>query len=510
MSGRNIWRSKEDVLRDLAQFTGIPNGVDDFIVSGERPPPPRRIEEDEGLDYRFCDAENTPSNTNNGPDLVGISEMLRLVNEYNDTDAEESSQSKSVDQIVTISKLNPHVPEFIPKSVTACSPSNEQCKDVVNNENNKLSGSNKTYHVSNSINKRDDNIDVISVEKRNDISKLKLKNCDSVIANGITDSRDVKDISSQSITEKGNNEKDCDDIDIEKRIDISKLNPDEINHMTKKLRNKISSVSKSDNLQGKRDRNVAIATLLKLYSAEPNKLKSLSPEKLLAPEKSVKHESDGQPLLFTPEYFEMSIAKGSPEETKPKSFTDIKKTIPLTVEKDAPSESNESRIEETDSSKESFSSSSNSRLEDPEVRQSIEKVTKWFDEPKSLKSVSPMKSIRKGPAVFLGPISFKRKDSPKSPVSDESKRSTPTKSNSTAHVAHYKPSKYAEDLRKIYSERNKDIDKRNQDIWTALEIKMKEKEERMRKVRLEKSLSSSQDVSSSQDDTSQDDNDSKR
>ncbi|RVE49999.1 hypothetical protein evm_005352 [Chilo suppressalis] len=440
----------------------------------------------EEMSCRFRDTEPLPNGFDQGPDLVGIRQMLQMVNNFDEVEEDKSEPLEKAQEVIQISKLNPNVPEFVPKASASSSPKNKESEYVSNEISGNINiDSPNVLTAVNKCNKEKD-CNVVNIKKNGNVL---LNNCNNVNGSNKLDSP----VSMSSDIGNCNKNEDCKDINIDKRIDISKLKPYEITDMTKKLKSKIIDSSQKD-ARSKRERNVAIATLLKLHSSKP-KASNIPLENI-----------DEKPILYTPEYFEKSIPKAPSKEVQ--SICEINAEIaPQNTAHDHSFKTMDKNFcANTDSPKpaSSISSKSNTPVpENPDIRQSIEKVNKWFEKP-----TTPERFLtkQKGPSIYLGPISFKKKNTSKSPLCDDSKRVTPVKEITLNKVTHYRPSKYAEDLSKKYTERNNnkpiEIKTTDNNIWARVEMQMKAKEERMKKEQLLKSPSSA----SARDDSSQDDN----
>ncbi|XP_028157843.1 probable serine/threonine-protein kinase nek3 [Ostrinia furnacalis] len=393
MSCHDRWRSKADILEDLAEVTGQYTDVEEkYVVVGEGPPPVRRMEDDEEFNLRFSAADdpNVIHFENNGPDLKGITQMLRMVDEFDrPSDTVTCVPNIQSDFTLTISKLDPNVPEFVPKCANNSSPSinvnvsDKQCKNENNNNN---SSKNRTHNGKSDIN-----------DSSND--------------------------------------------------GIDKRNPskEEIEVISTQLRKKIIDVSAKEDLHAKKEKNVAIAALLKLYTTPRSE-----------EEKPIK--------LMTPSYFVSAPAAAVPvDDSESTSNADA-----------SPAELESSTLESSSRSGRTSpkSESDPPHVMDPNIQKSINKVNDWLHKPESPKP--------KGPTLSLGPIYFKKKNSGKS--SDDSRSSSSSTVNLTPSLdISFKPSKLAEDLTKEYNQRAKASEKReatsrDDNIWDVAMRKMKEKE----------------------------------
>ncbi|CAG4950259.1 unnamed protein product [Parnassius apollo] len=377
------WYTKKDVLNDLAHAMGgrVKDLEEQYILVGEQPPPPCRSgeEDDDEFLLRLNGAlgDKTANENENGPDLAGIQEMLRMVDKYQRSDSDENNKTSFQDNTCTtiaISKLNPDVPEFVPKN----SISTESIK----------------------VETHANEIDELNCNYNNKIKKLEVSG------------------SKENITEKND--------------------PVKLKEISQKLKNKISSPSKSDCLKIKRERNLAISTLLKIHS-------------------SASVLDDKSPKLITPAYFEKPCPT---EPLNDKAFQNGQK--------------------KSTSSTSSFSKGSienvvldtkNSNI-NHEVEESVAKVYNWLN--KDEKPSPP------GSALYLGPVTFKKKEKvkPKTPANTSYK----TAANQTV-AATFVPSEYANKLTQSYMERVKAKEEKSMDIWTKLEKRLKAKDEEIIKRR---------------------------
>ncbi|CAH2036815.1 unnamed protein product, partial [Iphiclides podalirius] len=140
------WHTKEDVLDDLAQVMGneIKELDEQYILIGEQPPPPSCTSneaDDHEIYLRLYGAlgDKLINDDTKGPDLSGITEMLRMVDDYhcsnNNKDEAHILQSCNKTGIV-ITKLNVDIPEYIPENASH----KENTKVEVNTENKTKNG----------------------------------------------------------------------------------------------------------------------------------------------------------------------------------------------------------------------------------------------------------------------------------------------------------------------------------------------------------------------------------
>lgn len=325
--------------------------------------------------------------------------QVEAFNDEKDKKAREGLQdTDSVIAITKPSKLNPNVPEFKPRGFT--SPSHSRYRN-----NYKKS---PAKHKSNCSSNKDSNVVVQNVDVK------------------------TKEIQMQDEI-KG------------KQI----IHADENEYATT-LKKQISDAAKSNSHEVKKQKNVAIATLLSLYANKDTEAGSTAPLKLMKPE-----------------YFEGKVEIPAEKAQKPLE------TI-STVTSSTPEPKLTSTTLGTNSTlnvSASTSCGSPKTKLDPETKKSIFKVNKWLGEP----------TERKSPAPYLGPIEFKRKERKiicKSPSSDSALR--PPKPDVQSQK--YQPSQYAADLQKRYKERQKALESKQKEItWDNLEEVLKQKDLAMKK-----------------------------
>ncbi|XP_046959582.1 uncharacterized protein LOC124529729 isoform X2 [Vanessa cardui] len=378
------------------------------------------------------------------PDLKGITQMIRMVDQFYERPSMESrtngDDTQVTSTVVSISKLNPNVVEFVPLSKKPPSQLdtvglNSITEDVIKKKD-------VTYECENPE-KRGEQLDINNIKEVNKID------------NGHSNSSSC--------------------------IDMSRLTPLEMQEMRQKLKTKISGTSNTNCVKVKRERNLAIATLVKLHCQPPNTTVSGADKiELKAPDyyqKSLSsHVKDSE--------MKESIKKSNvTSEVLDKTFMITKKAV-LNENLEHIVDSNRNQIcvlKETNatSSKEqddnknqlchskSSPAKENSKDIPKEVRESIVKVENWFN--------SPSKK-QKGSSFYLGPVTFKKKvgSKPMSPISIDSENSNVQKSDS------FVPSAFADELSKKYMERSKAKEAMDQDIWTKIELELKAKDEKIK------------------------------
>lgn len=292
-------------------------------------------------------------------------------------------------------------------------------KDVQTLTGNNLNKSNAQNNIEASIHVED-------IKVARDVSGAK--------TNGINDdmvSSDLDDIKGPNNVNDVRLSNDVNDIKIPNRVyntqesnikhtDVAKLKREDIAIITEKLRDRISNSSRSATPRDqKREKNVAIAALLRLHSIKP--------------------ASENRIKLYPPEYFEKSpkdhdFQKNLTDEKNTKDFDEKNN---LTDSVNVKTESTTTKIEETSASPSKYGGSTSpdsvktpqsSVASDPAFQESIKKVNDWLGVPKS---PSP-----KTPFVHLGPVTFKKKGTVTSPCKESPKKETSEKHYT---VPQYKP-----------------------------------------------------------------------
>ncbi|XP_032524138.2 uncharacterized protein LOC116775353 [Danaus plexippus] len=391
------WYSKQDVIKDLAKVTG--KRVNDFgqhYVVGTDPPPIWNNEQDDEDLSRFYGGQ-TPTQTDDieKPDLVGITQMLRMVDNYNEGPSEENKSNKAelTNIIVSISKLDPNVSEFDPSTI-------KQEQSTLNVWDSKY---NEEPHTKNKQ---------LPLDVKKPVQ---------------TDSCDTKVRDNQTHIPYG------------------------LKEMREKLKTRITKASNVNCVRQKRDRNLAINTLVKLYSKRA--------------------VEETKPNLISPEYFINNSAN----------------KITRTNEEAGNNSTTDHLTEDT------LNASMDTEIISKEIAASVEKVTKWLcsSETETLSECNgialkdtnsteekPMTKATKVPLIHLGPVTFKRKTNNRLAISPVSLLSD-TKTNKSET---YIPSNYANELTKKYSEQSQQRQSQP-DLWASIENKLKEKDEELKKQR---------------------------
>ncbi|KAF9416947.1 hypothetical protein HW555_005863 [Spodoptera exigua] len=402
MAKVKTWKTKADVLNDIAEATGMaPRNHDiaaQYIVVGDAPPPPLFMEdEDPEMNLMFGDSYRRSSVTENtGPDCAGIMQLLEMVrnSERNDDDEDADGIGDQLNYEITIRKpktdslLNPNVKEFVPK------------------------GAGK-------------------------------KNSNVLHANGVAQNGRAGMTSEQERDNGSSNS-----VTAETGTQAS------YEHITTALKNTISEAAHSDNqsFHMKKQKNVAIATLLRLY-ANNNNTSSKPDVKLWTPEQFEKKKDDSSDVKIEESNATTEVQASSSIQIEPITSPDSSNSI-------GPARALE---------------------QNSEMRESIEKVNHWFNMPVQKKQTK---------SLYLGPISFKRKD-PVVKASTSPQPSTTSKSDSpSTTIKLYKPTKFAADLGKQYLERSqqKQRDEELNVNWANLGDVLEKKDKAIRK-RLEAQMS---------------------
>ncbi|XP_053607318.1 uncharacterized protein LOC128673477 isoform X2 [Plodia interpunctella] len=228
--------------------------------------------------------------------------------------------------------------------------------------------------------------------------------------------------------------------------DKMEAEPTNIMKRTNELRDKISQSLKSDSPIHKKERNVAIANLLKLHSSKPSPYSSNT---------NINIVTDGKGLkLFTPDYFKNTKLPTASNDDKIETEPERNVTVNEKNEDDTV------KVEPMEST----------------IQESIEKVNNWL-EPKATSPSTTSSPVCTGPVICMGPVSFKRKEvNCKSPADCDTKIA-----KNIRPFAQFKPSKYADDLAKKYTERSQMAEQREMSIWDNLKRELKKKDEQIRK-----------------------------
>lgn len=309
-------------------------------------------------------------------------------------DSYEENETKTVfrntmtDEI-SISKLNPNVTDFVPSSVRQSRPQYKQGTP----KKSKLKSPKHISHNDQSSCKVDTGIKVSSEIKICDVEKKDYAKTNSIkLLIGECNSspiieKEKRKLKSMNLESSASNSMNSlskatvssDDISLDKKVDITNMKSEEIEDVKMRIKTKIMD-SSGDSIRNKKEKNVAIAALLRLYATAP----------ATPADKPVK--------LITPDYFE---ALPTAKEIETKEESDAKEDND-TVEKVAEPATSTSREQVV--------------YKDPFVEESIAKVNDWFDnedgsKPKPLPVQPPAPSpVPLPPVQFKEVLSFKKKN----------------------------------------------------------------------------------------------------
>ncbi|VVC86609.1 unnamed protein product [Leptidea sinapis] len=348
------WNTKEDIIKDLAFASGKPLKDEDVVVVGDRPS--KKYDDCDGdieeqMQYLLSGNNSTDSNMAVGPDLDGITEMILMLDDSFLCDKTDSvNVENTTNEVIILSKLNPNVPEFIPKNI------NQDIKEEKSKGNNTIT--------------------------------------EKVIKNEKTENCLKDDLNETTIM----------------TLDISRLTNNDTDQLRDRLRNTISETLESNCQKVKRQRNLAMSSLMKLCAKDTKD-----------------HKNTEIPLLMTPSHFELRTDKSLKLTFDPdKESSSIANNL---VQQLRPTEKS-CDIDKAGNNHES------DEVNQLEVRKSTEKVYNWI-------SSSNETSSSNSPIFMTGPITFKKK----------LKKPTPTEIRPVVKdpVVEFKPSEYAYELLKKYS-----------------------------------------------------------
>lgn len=308
-------------------------------------------------------------------------------------DSYEENETKTVfrntmtDEI-SISKLNPNVTDFVPSSVRQSRPQHKQGTP----KKSKLKSPKHISHNDQSSCKVDTGIEVSNEIKKFDVEKNYAKKNSIKLLIGECNSspiieKEKRKLKNKNLDSSASNSMNSlskatvssDDISLDKKVDITNMKSEEIEDVKMRIKTKIMD-SSGDSIRNKKEKNVAIAALLRLYATAP----------ATPADKSVK--------LITPDYFE-ALPTAKEIETKEESDAKEDNDTVEKVEEPATSTSREQVV-----------------YKDPFVEESIAKVNDWFDnedgsKPKPLPVQPPAPSpVPLPPVQFKEVLSFKKKN----------------------------------------------------------------------------------------------------
>lgn len=384
---------------------------------------------------------------------------------------------------IIISKLNPCVEEFVPRRASSSCKIDSKDKVLVEEHNNV-------------VNTKD-------VTRKCYDQEFHPKNCKDEVPNEQYSKKDNFCIQDKNEYEKCSDDKEPDVKKINNvQSSTNSISENEFEDIAKALKSKISHATKSKTYALKREKNMAISSLLKLYTESPvtaTKIKLMTPNDFELPKtkskdlvkKNIDKTSDSTQVSdkkdghANNETFN-AVSEKTLEEPRPccepneevfnfpsKNINSCpsKETVYVPVKNENDVAKKEKQISDTkcaiDNTEESKQDPISSSVQnDPEVLASIKKVNNWL-EPKKEKEIIK-------PSLHLGPIVYKRKGSNKSPTSvTHNKIQKPDQC--------YKPSSYADDLVKKYTEKLKLKESQNVKVtWDNLDEVLKRKDEEIK------------------------------
>ncbi|CAG4975804.1 unnamed protein product [Colias eurytheme] len=448
MSGRK-WYTIEDVTQDIARASGqIVSDLDaKYVVVGKQKPR-YNTDEDELQDMHNLNGHCILQDETK-PDLQGITEMIRLVDGYstNDSSFDESDNTKIretlTQEAVVISKLNPSVPPFVPKSsVNSTSNTNSNRKRAVESPlNENIMPNKQDVRNSNQFKENKDLNSTLETKQNNDVGQNHSALCDS---------------------------KKIEVIPVDSKIDMSSLEPNEKEKLRENLITSISKTAQTSCVKVKRQRNLAIATLMKLCS---NSTPTTKDEVIGA-----------KPNLITPQHYKTTVCDN---ETEKKQAHEI--IIDRTSEAEETQTYMENSIDKVKKwlTGEDYSPSSESynidKTENKISNISTESSECVSNEP----SANVKKSIEAKSGLFLGPITYKKRETRKSPNSQTDRtNSVASEPLGVEPTLEFVPSAYATELSQKYMKRVNDKTVSTQDgppTWTNLVATLEVKDEIIRK-----------------------------
>ncbi|KAI8436337.1 hypothetical protein MSG28_004371 [Choristoneura fumiferana] len=359
---------------------------------------------------------------------------------------------------INISKLNPNVIEFVPSSVRRLQPQKKQetLKKSKFKSPKKLDQS--TSKVNTEIKVSSEN-KICDTEKKDEAKTKTPMNLLIAESNSSTinesgkhkqKSMNLESSASESMNSVSKATGSSNVISLEKKVDISNMKSEEIEEVKMKIKSKIID-SSGDSIKQKKERNVAIAALLRLNATAP----------AVPAEKPVK--------LITPDYFKTLPTE---EKTDTEKESDVKDTNETVEELEEPATS---------------TSSKPVVYKDPFVEESIAKVNSWFDNEDSPKVPKPKPLPVQPPAAapvplppvqFKDVLSFKKKNA--SSLSINSRKSE-TNSEKKKQFTAFVPSSYANDLLQKYEKNAKTQVAPRVDWGEALERRLMEKDKEIKK-----------------------------
>lgn len=366
---------------------------------------------------------------------------------------------------IVITKLNPEVQEFVPKNIQ----STDNVPRNLSHDCNTLEELTNVKHSSELLEK------VPKLSKGNDTcpksmkEKLGQKSCEAPLKidrNGAGDCDWVicKDPKGKQFVMPDKTKALDSDLQMYSKVDDKKK-------MTAMLKEQISKIPKDSSFDKRKDRNVAIAALIKVNTIASPVSNSTS------------NSPSPQPVLLTPDFFK---GPSNSENLDAQDRENLAHSSRVSTSK-LLEEDNTKNIENVEKNILEENITPNKEAVrtpiDPYMQESINKVNNWFNgaprsKPvKQYQSTKPDISKPKSAEPYLGTIMFKKKSVPErnSPLSDISIPKSPVRATPA-----YVPTKRAQDLVKKYE--SNQVKEEYIDIWTKLErdLKIKDEEYKLR------------------------------
>ncbi|XP_052740212.1 fibrous sheath CABYR-binding protein isoform X2 [Bicyclus anynana] len=259
------WFTTQDALQDLNWVAGGYVPVDfneDEEVFGYQVPPRRYMnfdhETDEQLERLSGGYRAIVDDSAGAPDLAGIKHMLRLVEDSEEEVEDEvpvqepEPEPATSTNVVIISKLNPEVKEFVPKSGA------DDGKSLKKEEN-----VNDKTEILNTEEKQENKVEVETDEQEETEVKEKTDEHEEIVLEEVP--RVPPPV--PPVVQEGD---EIGDPLSTRRVDTNRLTDSEIQQMRTVLQRKINDNWEATCMRNKCRRNVAIVTLLKLHCKSPS------------------------------------------------------------------------------------------------------------------------------------------------------------------------------------------------------------------------------------------------
>lgn len=373
---------------------------------------------------------------------------------------ENNVSEKAPEMKIIISKLNPEVHEFVPNNIKSKNLGSK------NHSLDTLEEFSNGEHASKTLGKAP-----------------KITNSEATYSNSMN--QKLSPESSEASHETGRNGAgDCGWVQMDTK-------DEEKNKMIAMLKQQIINIPKDSPFDKRKDRNVAIAALIKANTipSTASNLKSSSPSPI--------------PMLLTPDYFKgpstsENMVTQLNENFVPSPSTSSQKQLEKDNSKDI--EIVEDNVLEENITPNAEVTPMRTSM-DPYVQESIVKVNNWFNGPQKSKpahqgTTLDISKLKRAEPYLGTKFIFKKKSVPdrNSPKSDISRSKTPVLTTPS-----YVPSKYAQELVKKYTERNQ-VKEVPLDIWAKLERDLKIKDEEYR-LRMRERAAQSKDNNASSNST---------